>query len=83
DTRTVLAAQVHQVLQTPTATTTTADTHQLEIVADNVPNAMLDGNVFVNPFALPSTSAAESSSSLYVDLSNMHMFYQPYSHEYQ
>ncbi|GJT93801.1 hypothetical protein Tco_1082646 [Tanacetum coccineum] len=34
-----------------------------EIVADNVPNAMLDGNTFVNPFATPSRSAAESSSS--------------------
>ncbi|GJX81302.1 hypothetical protein Tco_0330783 [Tanacetum coccineum] len=40
---------------------------QPKIVADNVPNAMLDGNMFVNPFALPSTSAAESSSSQYVD----------------
>ncbi|GJT69139.1 retrovirus-related pol polyprotein from transposon TNT 1-94 [Tanacetum coccineum] len=38
-----------------------------EIVADNVPNAMLDGNTFVNPFAPPSISDAESSSSQYVD----------------
>ncbi|GJQ91717.1 putative ribonuclease H-like domain-containing protein [Tanacetum coccineum] len=37
----------------------------LEIVADNVPNAMLDGNQFVNPFATPSTSVAESSSLQY------------------
>nr|GEZ98980.1 hypothetical protein [Tanacetum cinerariifolium] len=43
-----------------------------ETVADNVPNAMFDGNTFVNPFANPSTSAAESSSSQNVDLSNMH-----------
>ncbi|GJX34213.1 copia protein [Tanacetum coccineum] len=43
---------------------------------------MLDGNTFVNPFAPPSTSAAESSSSQYVDPSNMHTFYQPYPHEY-
>ncbi|GJW50253.1 retrovirus-related pol polyprotein from transposon TNT 1-94 [Tanacetum coccineum] len=57
--------------------------HQPETVADNVPNAMFDGNTFVNPFATPSTSAAESSSSQYVDPSNMHMFYQPYPHEYQ
>ncbi|GJX96534.1 hypothetical protein Tco_0352332 [Tanacetum coccineum] len=55
---------------------------QPEKVVDNVPNAMLDGNAFVNPFAPPSTSAAESSSSQYVDPSNMHMFYQPYPHEY-
>nr|GEW44935.1 retrovirus-related Pol polyprotein from transposon TNT 1-94 [Tanacetum cinerariifolium] len=56
---------------------------QPETVADNVPNAMLDANTFVNPFATPSTSAAESSSSQYVDLSNMHKFYQPYPHEFQ
>ncbi|GJX11926.1 retrovirus-related pol polyprotein from transposon TNT 1-94 [Tanacetum coccineum] len=56
---------------------------QPETVADNVPNAMFDGNTFVNPFATPSTSAAESSSSQYVDPSNMHTFYQPYPHEYQ
>ncbi|GJR22028.1 retrovirus-related pol polyprotein from transposon TNT 1-94 [Tanacetum coccineum] len=104
-----------QVLQTPTATTTTADTaptptnsssqatsiprtsqnvdelkpqqqhvqHQPTTIADNVLNAMFDDNTFVNPFATPSTSAAESSSSQYVDPSNMHTFYQPYPHEYQ
>ncbi|GKE25916.1 putative ribonuclease H-like domain-containing protein [Tanacetum coccineum] len=55
---------------------------QPKIVVDNVPNAMLDGNTFVNPFAPPSTSVAESSSSQYVALSNMHAFYQPYPHEY-
>nr|GEZ42507.1 retrovirus-related Pol polyprotein from transposon TNT 1-94 [Tanacetum cinerariifolium] len=44
---------------------------------------MFDGNMFVNPFANPSTSAAESSSSQYVDPSNMHTFYQPYPHEFQ
>ncbi|GJV89506.1 putative ribonuclease H-like domain-containing protein [Tanacetum coccineum] len=54
-----------------------------ETVTDNVPNAMFDGNTFVNPFATPSTSAVESSSSQYVDPSNMHTFYQPYPHEYQ
>ncbi|GJY22158.1 retrovirus-related pol polyprotein from transposon TNT 1-94 [Tanacetum coccineum] len=55
---------------------------QPEIVADNVSNAMLDENLFVNPVATPSISAAESSSSQYVDPSNMHTFYQPYPHEY-
>ncbi|GJR99622.1 retrovirus-related pol polyprotein from transposon TNT 1-94 [Tanacetum coccineum] len=53
-----------------------------KIVADNVSNAMLDGNMFVNPFATPSIDSAESSSH-YVDPSNMHNFYQPYPHEYQ
>nr|GFC16125.1 integrase, catalytic region, zinc finger, CCHC-type, peptidase aspartic, catalytic [Tanacetum cinerariifolium] len=56
---------------------------QPEIVANNVPNAIFDANTFVNPFATPSTSAAESSSSQYVDPSNMHTFYQPYNHEFQ
>nr|GFC22968.1 integrase, catalytic region, zinc finger, CCHC-type, peptidase aspartic, catalytic [Tanacetum cinerariifolium] len=46
-------------------------------------NAMIDGNTFVNPFANPSTSAAESSSSQNVDPSNMHTFYQPYPHDFQ
>nr|GEU45116.1 hypothetical protein [Tanacetum cinerariifolium] len=36
---------------------------QSATVADNVSNAMFDANTFVNPFATPSTSAAESSSS--------------------
>nr|GFA84734.1 hypothetical protein [Tanacetum cinerariifolium] len=45
---------------------------QHETVADNVPNAMFDANTFVNPFATPSTSSAESSSTQYVDPSNMH-----------
>ncbi|GKA28304.1 hypothetical protein Tco_0714472 [Tanacetum coccineum] len=57
--------------------------HQPVTIADNVPNGMFDENTFVNPFATPSTSAAESSSSQYVDSSNMHTFYQPYPHEYQ
>nr|GFD27467.1 hypothetical protein [Tanacetum cinerariifolium] len=47
------------------------------------PNAMSDGNTFVNPFVNPSTSTAESSSSQNVDPSNMHTFYQPYPHEFQ
>nr|GEV85575.1 hypothetical protein [Tanacetum cinerariifolium] len=94
---TVPAAQAPQVLQTPTATTTTSDTastptnsssqttsipsisqnvdeletqqqhvqHQPATIADNVSNAMFDENTFVNLFATPSTSAAESSSSQY------------------
>ncbi|GJW29870.1 retrovirus-related pol polyprotein from transposon TNT 1-94 [Tanacetum coccineum] len=45
---------------------------QSKIVVDNVLNVMLDGNQFVNPFATPSTSAAESSSLQYVDPFNMH-----------
>ncbi|GKB08153.1 ribonuclease H-like domain-containing protein, partial [Tanacetum coccineum] len=110
-----------QVLQTPTTSTTVADTAptptnsssqntniphtsqdvdefepqqqhvqqqenqallQPEIVADNFPNAMFDVDVFENLFAPPSTSAAESLSSQYVDPSNMHTFYQPYPHVY-
>nr|GFA72806.1 hypothetical protein [Tanacetum cinerariifolium] len=120
--RTVLAAQGHQVHQTPMTSTSIADaaltptnsssqatnfpntSHdvdglktqqqhvqqqgnqaplQPETVADNASNAMFDENSFVNPFANPSTSATESSSSQYVDPSNIHTFYQPYPHEFQ
>nr|GEX08365.1 hypothetical protein [Tanacetum cinerariifolium] len=56
---------------------------QSEVVAVNVLNAIFDGNTFVNPFANPSTSAAESSSSQNIDPSNIHTFYQPYPHEFQ
>nr|GEU77314.1 integrase, catalytic region, zinc finger, CCHC-type, peptidase aspartic, catalytic [Tanacetum cinerariifolium] len=59
------------------------DYPSLVIIVDNVLNAMFDANTFVNPFATPSISAAESSSSQYVDPSNMHTFYQPYPYEYQ
>ncbi|GKD56171.1 retrovirus-related pol polyprotein from transposon TNT 1-94 [Tanacetum coccineum] len=81
--RTVPAAQAPQVLQTPMATTTTTDTAPTPTIVDNVPNAMFDDNAFVNPITTPSTSVAESSSSQYVDPSDMHTFYQPYPHEYQ
>nr|GEX74168.1 hypothetical protein [Tanacetum cinerariifolium] len=57
--------------------------HQPTIIADNVPNAMLDENTFVNPFSTTFTSVAESSSSQYMDPLNMRTFYQPYPHEYQ
>nr|GFC35118.1 hypothetical protein [Tanacetum cinerariifolium] len=47
------------------------------------PNAMIDGNTFVNPFATSSSNAAETSSSQNVDPSNMHTFYRPYPNEFQ
>nr|GEZ28787.1 hypothetical protein [Tanacetum cinerariifolium] len=49
---------------------------QLETIYDNVLSAMFDGDIFENPFAPPSTSAAESSSLQYVDPSNMDTFYK-------
>ncbi|GJX03907.1 hypothetical protein Tco_0189823 [Tanacetum coccineum] len=55
---------------------------QTKAVAENVHNAMFDENTSINPFAPPSISSAKSSSE-YVDPSNMHMFYQPYQHDYQ
>nr|GFB25200.1 hypothetical protein [Tanacetum cinerariifolium] len=95
----VSRAQEPQVRQTSTASTTIADnvpiptnssSHatNIPITSQDVdelnPNAMVDGNMFVNPFANPSTSAAQaSSSSQNVDTSNMHTFYQPYPHEFQ
>nr|GEV37748.1 hypothetical protein [Tanacetum cinerariifolium] len=51
-------------------------------VADNVLNAVFEGDLFVNPFATPSTESVVSSTP-YVDPSNMHTFYQPYPHDYQ
>nr|GFA90271.1 retrovirus-related Pol polyprotein from transposon TNT 1-94 [Tanacetum cinerariifolium] len=96
--RTVPPAQEPQVHQTSTTSTTIADTAptqtnssshatNIPITSQDVeelnPNAMFDGNSFVNPFADPSTSAAESSSSQNVDPSNMHTFYQPHPHEFQ
>nr|GEY53727.1 hypothetical protein [Tanacetum cinerariifolium] len=68
----------------PSATQRTIPAYlQSKTIADNVQNAMFDGNTFVNPFANPSTSVAESSSFQNVDPSNMHTFYQPYPHEFQ
>nr|GEU58449.1 retrovirus-related Pol polyprotein from transposon TNT 1-94 [Tanacetum cinerariifolium] len=51
-------------------------------VADNVSNAVFEGDLFVNPFATPSTKSVEPSTQ-YVDPSNMYNFYQPYPHDYQ
>ncbi|GKB55977.1 retrovirus-related pol polyprotein from transposon TNT 1-94 [Tanacetum coccineum] len=62
---------------------TSLDVDELGTQQHYVLNAMLDGNTFVNPFSTPSTSVAESSSSQYVDPSNMNTFYQPYPREYQ
>nr|GFB41789.1 hypothetical protein [Tanacetum cinerariifolium] len=96
--RTVSPTQEQQVRQTSTASTTIADTAPIPTnsssLATNIPissqdvdelnpNAMVDGNTFVNPFANSSTSAAVSSSQQNVNPSNMHTFYQPYPHEFQ
>nr|GFA11246.1 hypothetical protein [Tanacetum cinerariifolium] len=96
--RTVSPAQEPQVRQTSTVSTSIADTAPIltnssshatnvPITSQDVdelnPNAMVDGNMFVNPFANSSTSAVAASSSQNVDPSNMHMFYQPYPHEFQ
>nr|GFC69775.1 retrovirus-related Pol polyprotein from transposon TNT 1-94 [Tanacetum cinerariifolium] len=87
-----------QVRQSSTTSTSIADTAPIPTnsssLATNIPttsqdvdelnpNAMVDGNTFVNPFANSSTSAAVSSSQQNVDPSNMHTFYQPYPHEFQ
>nr|GEX82324.1 hypothetical protein [Tanacetum cinerariifolium] len=90
--RTVPLAQEPQVRQLSTASTTIANTApiptnssshatNIPITSHDVdelnPNAMVDGNTFVNPFVNPfvnsSTSAATASSSQQnVDPSNMH-----------
>nr|GEU62011.1 hypothetical protein [Tanacetum cinerariifolium] len=50
--------------------------------ADNVPNVVFKGDLFVNPFSTPSIESVVSSTQ-YVDPLNMHTFYQPYPHDYQ
>nr|GFA69728.1 integrase, catalytic region, zinc finger, CCHC-type, peptidase aspartic, catalytic [Tanacetum cinerariifolium] len=84
--RTVPPAQEPQVRQSSTASTTIADIAPIPTnsssLATNIPitsqdvdelnpNAMVDGNTFVNSFANSSTSAAVSSSQQNVDPSNM------------
>nr|GEY57083.1 retrovirus-related Pol polyprotein from transposon TNT 1-94 [Tanacetum cinerariifolium] len=97
--RTVSPAQEPQFHQSSTVSTTIEDTApiptnssshatNIPITSQDVdelnPNAMVDGNTFVNPFANSSTSAATASSSQQnVDPSNMHTFYQPYPYEFQ
>nr|GEX08737.1 hypothetical protein [Tanacetum cinerariifolium] len=49
---------------------------------DDVLNVVFEGDLFVNPFSIPSTEFVISSTQ-YVDPSNMHTFYQPYPHDYQ
>nr|GEV81940.1 hypothetical protein [Tanacetum cinerariifolium] len=71
----------------PTLTNSSSLATNIPITSRDVdelnPNAMVDGNTFVNPFATSSSSAAESLPSQNVDPSNMHTFYQPYPHEFQ
>nr|GFB38357.1 hypothetical protein [Tanacetum cinerariifolium] len=68
----------------PSATARTVPPAQEPQDVDELnPNAMVDGNTFVNPFATSSSNAAETSSSQNVDPSNMHTFYQPYPQEFQ
>nr|GEV10508.1 hypothetical protein [Tanacetum cinerariifolium] len=44
--------------------------------ANNVPNAVFEGDLFVNPFATSSNESVVSSTQ-YMDPLNMHTFYQP------
>nr|GEW39239.1 retrovirus-related Pol polyprotein from transposon TNT 1-94 [Tanacetum cinerariifolium] len=96
--RTVPPAQEPQVRQSSTASTTIADNIPIPINSSSLvtnipsssqdvdelnPNAMIDGNTFVNPFATSSLNATDTSSSQNVDSSNMHTFYQPYPHKFQ
>nr|GFB66786.1 putative RNA-directed DNA polymerase [Tanacetum cinerariifolium] len=86
----VSPVQEPQVRQSSTASTTIADTAPIptnfSTLAKNIPissqdidklnpNDMVDGNMFVNPFANSSTSAVASSSQQNADQSNMHTFY--------
>ncbi|GKC82650.1 hypothetical protein Tco_1138367 [Tanacetum coccineum] len=46
-------------------------------IDQDAPSPRFDSDTFINPFALPVTSSANSSSSSIVDTSNMHTFQQP------
>nr|GEU98798.1 retrovirus-related Pol polyprotein from transposon TNT 1-94 [Tanacetum cinerariifolium] len=87
--------QEPQVHQTSTASITIADNISIQTnsssQATNIPitsqdvdelnlNAMVDGNMFVNPFATSSSNAAKTSSSQNVDPSNMHTSYASITH---
>nr|GFB88500.1 Gag-Pol polyprotein [Tanacetum cinerariifolium] len=89
---TVSPGQEPQVHRTSTASTTIADTapiptnsssHATNILISSQdvdelnPNAMINGNTFVNPFATSSSDAAETSSSQNVDPSNMRTTMEP------
>ncbi|GJR34970.1 hypothetical protein Tco_1210654 [Tanacetum coccineum] len=57
---------------------------QTETVANNVPNAMLDGNTFVNPFThMPTRSAAESQLHICGSIKHAYSFNNLTPHEYQ
>nr|GEW83189.1 hypothetical protein [Tanacetum cinerariifolium] len=94
-TRAILTALTTQNTHTLNASTTTAHSAltptNSSTQALTIPNTSQDvdelqqqqaHNMFVNPFAPPSTSSAESSSQ-YVDPLKMHTFYQSYQHDYQ
>ncbi|GJR08913.1 retrovirus-related pol polyprotein from transposon TNT 1-94 [Tanacetum coccineum] len=65
-----------------TAPAAKAPQHQTATNADNVPK-LCHAKYVCKSLLHSTTSAVESSSSQYVDPSNMHTFYQPYPHEYQ
>nr|GEW44254.1 hypothetical protein [Tanacetum cinerariifolium] len=50
--------------------------------ADNVLNAVFEGDLFINTFGTPSTESVVSFTQ-YVDPSKIHTFYQLYPHDYQ
>nr|GEW33408.1 hypothetical protein [Tanacetum cinerariifolium] len=89
--RAIPAAPVVQNLQAPAASMSFQDSapEQRNLTpsatvsaADNVLNAVFEGDLFVNPFDTLSTESVVSSTQ-YVDPPNMHTFYQPYPHDYQ
>ncbi|GJZ89982.1 retrovirus-related pol polyprotein from transposon TNT 1-94 [Tanacetum coccineum] len=69
----------------PTPTNSSSQSLNIPITSQDVdkPSQQHAQDVFENPFAPPFISVVESSSSQYVDPSNMHTFYQPYQHDYQ
>nr|GEV38198.1 hypothetical protein [Tanacetum cinerariifolium] len=80
--RAIHAAPVIQNLQAPTASMSFQDFTPAPTNSSNTPVSSHNGDLFVNPFATPSTESVVSSTQ-YMDPSNMHTFYQLYPHDYQ
>ncbi|GKC82828.1 hypothetical protein Tco_1138545, partial [Tanacetum coccineum] len=67
---------------TPTTTITTEENNTDNQAKIQVDDAQIDDNEFYNVFSIPVREEVESSSR-YVDLLNMHTFYQPHQSEHR
>ncbi|GJW39614.1 retrovirus-related pol polyprotein from transposon TNT 1-94 [Tanacetum coccineum] len=82
DTQTTMNVQTTTEPITPTTTVTTEENNTDIQVKIQVENAQIDENEFYNIFSTPVREESESSTR-YVDLSNMHTFYQCHQSEHR